>query len=396
MRGASRFEEKKGRLLGRDSMHSSVVEIPFESESDDMKIIPISDVQERKHRKVDFPCVIFNTECKYFFIKGDAAPLFISPSYSCFIVDTNKCDLKYFIHVMLTSQHRKDAATTGIIRRIQYDKLRLPIYEDVASQKRIIGRLYREQKSKLEEKLSSLAMLGDGSQSLIHDLGFTFTKISAGLSLLSGEDNNAVISDLKANVAFALRQINRKGADFADVIPSLTEHNLVEFLQRYIDEWRAFGYNNFQIDNLDIQGFDTSEEIVVLADEELFFSMLDCVFLNAYQHGFLNNPTSEHRISIQIKAVSQENNNYALISIANNGEALPLGFTGADFIKRGVVGSNSTQDGIGGDHINKIAHKHGGKVNIHQDDNWCCCDILIPVYLTSQNSKFEEYESDTL
>ena len=97
-------------------------------------------------------------------------------------------------------------------------------------------------------------------------------------------------------------------------------------------------------------------------------------------------------MSVNIDGVRLDKKSYIKIEVANNGNPLPDGMTLQDFVARGVVGVNSSQDGVGGDHILQIIHHFGGKMAIEQTSKWFSVMLFIPVYLTSDDTDF--YDTD--
>lgn len=132
----------------------------------------------------------------------------------------------------------------------------------------------------------------------------------------------------------------------------------------------------------------------VEVDKDLLFTALDCIFINAHQHGFNKRGGDNNHVLVELKAVTIKDNKYALISISNNGEPLPDGFTLKDFVARGVVGINSSQDGLGGHHVASIVHLHEGFVSIESSSDWLSFNMLIPTYINAKDTVFDEYECE--
>ena len=99
---------------------------------------------------------------------------------------------------------------------------------------------------------------------------------------------------------------------------------------------------------------------------------------------------------VVIEGVEYNSKKFVRIGVSNNGNPLPDEFSLQDFVSRGVVGTNSFQDGVGGDHIKKIVEKFGGLLSIESEPEWLTFNILLPVYLTSNNTKFSTYEYECI
>ena len=97
-----------------------------------------------------------------------------------------------------------------------------------------------------------------------------------------------------------------------------------------------------------------------------------------------------------MKPVTYKDEKFVLVRVANNGDKFPDGYGLRDYISLGVTGGNASKDGMGGYHVYTIAKKHDGFVSIENDEEFVSVNVLLPIYLTSNNTKFEEYEGECL
>ena len=276
--------------------------------------------------------------------------------------------------------------------RIDYRRLSLPVFVDLNSQKQIVEREYSQEAQLLREKMERLQTLSGQSFGLLHNLGVTFTKLSAGIATLQRQNPSSLVSSLEDNVNFALRMINSTGTDFTKAVPSKQKVVLQELIEKYMTAWKNFGYASFSLLPLKSSIPQTKVEV----DPDLLFTALDCIFINAHQHGFKKQRNENNHVSLELKAVTIEEQRYALISVANNGEPLPDGFSLKDFAERGVFGINSKQDGLGGHHVASIAHLHDGYISIESSSEWLSFNILLPTYTNAKDTVFDEYECEYL
>ncbi len=388
-RGIRRFEETKGRVLKPENMCESIAEMHTRE-----VLIEEEELTNSSYVKICSKVLIFNVRADRFFIKNDEDALFVSPNYSCFTVHEDKCLPEYLADCVVNAKQFREFALKGQgMPRIDWDNLLLTIYENLESQKQIVLRIYREEQNELKKKLESLQVLSGKSSDLIHNLGITFTKISAAIGKLLIDEPNEILVGLNDNVQFALRQINSTGTDFAFVYPEKEKVNLYEILTNYVRGWGNFGYKTFDI--LPIK-MEVTRDTKVEIDINLFYTMLDCILINAHQHGFNKQESQDNKVLIEVEGVIYNDEKYIRIGVSNNGNPLPDNFTIKDFVARGVVGINSSQDGIGGDHICKIAHHFGGLISIDNESEWLTFNVLLPVYITSNETKFKEYECECL
>ncbi|MBR4553040.1 MAG: N-6 DNA methylase [Bacteroidaceae bacterium] len=387
IRGERRFVETKGRILQDANMFSSLVEMHTAGTS-----LNEESLERRMYFKITEKCLIFNVRADKFFIKNDKEAIFISPNYSCFAVNEDKCMVEYLADcVVKATQFRESASIGPAMPRIIWDSLILPIYENLDSQRQIVQRIYRQEANELRKKQERLQVLSGKSSDLIHNLGITFTKISAGVGDLMHIENSTTVEALNDNVQFALRQINSTGTDFKHVSPELSKENISAIVDEYIKAWQNFGYSTFDTSLVNHIADDTKVEI----DKSLFFTMLDCIFINAHQHGFNKHEDIDNKMFVVLEGIIYQDEKYVCCSFANNGAPLPDNFTIHDYVARGVVGINSYQDGLGGNHIYSIAKKFGGYVALESDNEWLTVSILLPIYLTSE-TVFKEYECECL
>ena len=389
IRGERRFDDVTGRVLLSEHLCVSITE--FHTRSIDINSIEL--VNPDRYVKVSNKCVILNMTADKFYYKNDNDPLFVSPNFSCFEVNENICLPEYLIHVLLDNKRIRETYSQGIISRVNYNELYLPIYTNLRSQRLIVERIYRQEQNELKKKLEKLQVLSGKSSDLIHNLGITFTKMSAAIAVLRKENATSTQIDspvnvLNDNIQFALRQINCTGTDFSHVKPELEKVNLYKTVSNYIMAWKNFGYKSFDVAPIKLN---VSEDTMVEIDKDLFFTMLDCIFINAHQHGFNKRYNSHNKVIIDLQGVYADNNKYVMIGISNNGNPLTDGYSIKDFVERGNVGLNSSQDGLGGNHVMEIAHHFGGKISIVSESEWLSFNVLLPIYLTSDDTKFIEY-----
>ena len=395
-----------GRVLDSKYMSDNIADLQTRSSSIETKVLT-----KQSYRLICDKALIFNVKADKFFIKKDEEPLYVSSNYSCFIVDEKKCLPEYLADCVVKNKHIREAALKGSsIQKIDWDNLYLPFYSSLESQHQIVMRIYREESKVLQKKIDTLKLLGGRSSDLIHSLGVTFTKISAGIDTLMSDyssigdarmsmdvfyrkENLDILIAMKDNILFALRQINSTGTDFAFTKPELEKVNLYNTLDQYVKAWENFGFNSFDV--LPIKS-DVSKDTKVEIDKNLFYTMLDCIFINAHQHGFNKRYTQDNKVLIKLEGLIYKENEYIRIAISNNGNPLPDNFSVENYATRGVVGINSSQDGVGGDHVFKISHIFGGLISIDSDSQWLTFNILLPVYLTSKNTKFYDYENECI
>lgn len=429
--GSRRHSEIEGFILTPEDLCSSIpeystrdIELSFES-------FETMETDISRFEKIEEPCVIFSLRQNMFFIKKDETPLFLkSPLFLIFAVDTEKCSLEYFAYLLISSkQIRAKAERAPMPTRLNTRSIFFPFFEDKKSQQQIISRICREAESELRLKMEKLKAVSGHTSDLLHNLGVAFNKIGSGIACLQASceseeeekqmkkvekkqiDLPVISKCLYDNLQFALRQINCNGADFSQVDPFQQETDIKAFINEYLDAWKNFGFGSFEILPID-STLSESEPTVVDIDRNLIYTLLDCILINAHQHGFNRRDAEGNNVLVGLHPVTMTKikrhtdtmvpydeeivERYVLISVANNGNRLPDGFTPENFIERYKVGINSDQDGLGGYHIYQITSKHGGKFSIENDGQWLSFNVLIPILASPEDTVFKEYECKTL
>lgn len=398
--GTHRYSEGRGRVLKQEHLTDSIAELHSRN------IVVAEDDIPSHYMKIIGKCVIFNMLADKFYLKNDEEPMFVSPAFQCFRVDESRCIPEYLADCVVKEKSYRDEVLFGTaLQKVDFSHLYLPFFESLESQQQIVRRIYRQVRDELQKKLERLQVLSGKSADLIHNLGVTFSKISADVGKLKKSGATDVAVSLYDNVQFALRQINSTGIDYSAVKPEREIVKVYEILDKYICAWRNFGNGTFSVElrrnspDESVNPYMT-EDTKIKVDPVLFYTMLDCIFINAHLHGFAKRKQSRrendaNRVVVEVKGVTYGERQYVRIGISNNGEPIPDGYTVRDFVGRGVVGINSEQEGIGGDHVCKIAHHFGGLVSVESDNEWQTFSILLPVLYTS-TLQFNEYECESV
>lgn len=339
-------------------------------------------------RVVNEPCVVTNNSFGKYYIKTDNEPVNVAFPWRVYKINEQLCLPEYFVYKMREIYNN---SLKGGRMLFASDIDYIPLYP-LESQKHILERARRKEQNVLLEKLRRLNYLGDMSSDLLHNLGVIFSRIGCSAASLGNVKDNIELKTIDSNVKFAIRQINMTGADYSSVTPIFKKVNLSELIDEYLDEWQLAGFKTFRTREATLLPDDTKIKV----DIDMFKSMMDCILINAHQHGFSRHYSVDNTVLVNSTGVFIEGKQYVQIEVSNNGNPFPDGMTLHDFTSRGIVGINSHQDGIGGDHIIKILHHFGGKLAIEQTSKWFSVLLFIPVYLTSDISNFNECEYECI
>ena len=367
------------RTLTEDDFSSSLLGSLYADKDFD-----ISEYDNNKPRIVSEPCVIANFTFSLYHIKKDYKPVKVPAEFDVYKINESLCLPEYFAYKM--QDMRKNVSSykcDNVVNHLPY----IALYP-LESQRQILARVYRSEKAQMIARLSRLNILSDKSSELLHNLSIIFSRIGSAAASIGDVKENTDLKTIDCNTKFAMRQINMTGADFSQASPILKKVNISELIEEYLDEWQLAGYKSFG--TLESQSIPSDTKVKV--DVDMFKSMMDCILINAHQHGFNRRYSADNTVKITTGGARIDNKLYVKIEIANNGNLFPDGMTLKDYITRGVAGINSSQDGAGGDHVFQIIHHFDGKMTIEQTSKWFSVILFIPVYLTSEDSNF--YECD--
>ena len=151
----------------------------------------------------------------------------------------NICLPEYLIHVLLDNKRIRETYSQGIISRVNYNELYLPIYTNLRSQRLIVERIYRQEQNELKKKLEKLQVLSGKSSDLILYPRASHSQNGVRQRVLRKENATSTQIDspvnvLNDNIQFAVRQINCTGTDFSHVKPELEKVNLYKTVSNYI------------------------------------------------------------------------------------------------------------------------------------------------------------------
>lgn len=375
----SQYPEKDIKTLTKNDFSSSLVD----SFNDD-ELSGKFQFEEKAPRIVSEPCVIANFSFTLYYIKKDNEPVNVPGVFKAYRINESICLPEYFVYKMREIRKNGSPFEYGMVtKHLQY----IPLYP-LESQLQILARAYRSEKKQMLEKLSRLNILGDRSSDLLHNLGVIFTRIGSAAAAIGDVKENIELKTIDCNAKFAIRQINMSGTDFSQVCPAMKKVNVLELMDEYLDEWQLAGFKSFGTR----ESHTIPEDTKVRVDTDMFKTMMDCIMINAHQHGFNRRYSANNTVSVTIDGAKIDNSLYVKIEVANNGNPFPDGMKLEDYVARGVVGINSNQDGVGGDHILQIVHHFSGKMSIEQTSKWFSVILFIPVYLTSDDTDF--YDSD--
>ena len=310
----------------------------------------------------------------------------------------------YLIYVLLNSPSFKKIAylVSGTTLRTTRQSLRFildcPIaIDELEAQERILSKLKDEYTyEKQVEHEADMQRLGirTATSDLSHMLGITFDKVGNNISyLLSAElteDLREALCSLNDNFEYMKRFISTVGANFASSPISTEEIAVNEFINSYLQSWGNFGNTAFSL-NYDSRVLDDTTFCI---DKGMMRILFDTVLDNAYRHGFNKQSSVNNRVVISSSCAMMNDQEYILITIANNGSPLANDFSLKKYVSRGVYVGNSGRTGLGGNHIFSIVKRHNGYLNVSSSAAWSVIiELLIPVelYSEAEENNFESY-----
>lgn len=161
----------------------------------------------------------------------------------------------------------------------------------------------------------------------------------------------------------------------------------------YVRAWANFiNTTDYQVIVQDATDGDTLLEL----DPMMLRIALDTLIENASRHGFRDgNYTAAdgNMVCIRISPVLLNEKPFLQVSVMNNGIEAPAGYSIEVFRSRGVFVGDSGHTGLGGNHVDTIAHRFGGYIAYRTEMEWpFIIDILLPVKESSTTKFTSQYE----
>lgn len=189
------------------------------------------------------------------------------------------------------------------------------------------------------------------------------------------------------------RIITSNASDFEKQTIILGPVSISEFIESYC---KSIGNALGQCFTIEVQnsGFDS---MVVELNEDRMNILLDAIFVNAYRHSFHKRKSKDNHLCVALSKVAYCGNTMLLISIKNNGDALPDGFGLSDYITRGRFSGEDGHTGLGGNHVFNIVKKHNGFLALDSTSEWpMIVDILLPIFKSNDKLLISEYDNDAI
>ena len=274
------------------------------------------------------------------------------------------------------------------------------VIDSPVAQKEIVNKLVQEYTAKVyAEQEADAKRLGvkQNISDLEHMLGTTqyrIGRIIERLEIITPETANYqhVDKQLKDNIEYMNRIIQYSNATIDSDSMNRKNADFVEYINSYIDGWRNYGNNCFELSVVNELG----ENPPISFDRNMLTVMLDSILNNAARHGFDRRKKDGNSVQLRLSIVRYKSNPYVLISIANNGEMMTNGFTIEDYISRGRYTASTGRSGLGGYHTYQIAKGHEGFLCLDSNKQWSIIiEILLPIDSTNINN-IQDYDHECL
>lgn len=142
------------------------------------------------------------------------------------------------------------------------------------------------------------------------------------------------------------------------------EHNLLELVEEAQNRFKNSELFQFEKVYFDDNSFASEEDYLapmIAIDADDFYRIFSNIISNAIDHGF-KDVTKEYKIRTEI--TFDEKEQMCILSVSNNGKAMPKDFTLKDLTTRGEKTTDSKGSGMGGADIKNILKKYDGKFDI--------------------------------
>lgn len=276
--------------------------------------------------------------------------------------------------------------------------------DSIENQKALVASIkqkYVEHTKKEQEAEAKRLGVKQDISDLEHMLGPTEKRLNSIISKLEridpSSDNYAeMVKMLKDNYEYMVRILQYSNADFSKQSFNITDHYLVDYINKYADSWGNYGGNYFEL----LINNKIGTDILVSFDSALLTVMFDSILSNAVRHGFHKRKdyTINNQVEFSLSIVSYQNKPYALISIANNGDAIPSNFSIDDYITKRRYSHSTGRSGLGGYHVHQIVKGHSGFLYLDSNKIWnVVVEVLLPISNFSNNTiNITDYEHECI
>ena len=274
------------------------------------------------------------------------------------------------------------------------------VLDSLDTQKEIVNKIIQEYTAKVHaEQEADAKRLGikQNISDLEHMLGTTQHRINMIIERLESitpemANYQHVVKQLKDNIEYMNRIIQYSNATIDSDSINRKDADFIEYITSYIDGWRNYGNNCFELSVVNELGENPS----ISFDRNMLTVMLDSILNNAARHGFDKRKRMGNSVQLKLSTVKYESKPYVLISIANNGESMSSSFTIEDYISRGRYTASTGRSGLGGYHTFQIAKGHGGFLCLDSNKQWSVIiEVLLPIDSTNINN-IQDYDHECL
>lgn len=323
-------------------------------------------------------------------------------------VDSKKIHFEYLIYLLLNSKPLLNFVSGNSYGRSierDYDYLlnyHMAIEPNLNKQRAFIKAIIDKEvhaRQKVLDAVKARQNIHTAAGDIVHMLGTPFLaqqNIISRIQDYKGDKNLADyangVNALIAASSYIQRIVNAMNADFATASFVREPIDLGTHVKEYINNILISEIVQYPIDASDIQ-----DDVTVKADVTMLQILLDSVIENACRHGFRKEKRSEYKISVSVEKVIFNEEAYALLSIKNNGYAMPDNFSIDDYISKGRFNGESGRSGLGGYHVYSITKKHNGYMFLRSDEEWnFIIDILLPLTASEDNNVYNTYDYEAI
>ncbi len=302
---------------------------------------------------------------------------------------------EYLVYVLVNNE----AISKSGMSLIEFMTLTIVI-DSLDRQRRLVNEIvqrYHMQRTAEEEADAKRLGVKQNISDLEHMLGTTQIRIGKIIQRLEKAAPDAVnyrqlVKQLKDNVEYMNRTIQYANARINSSSFNMQEGNISKFIKDYTDAWDNYGSKCFSLDVLD----ELDDSLSVSFDKGMLTVMLDSILNNAVRHGFHKRKKDGNQVLVRLWEAAYEDKPYAVLSIANNGEAIEGGFTVEDYVSRGRYTASTGRSGLGGYHVFQIVKGHNGYLRLERNNQWnVVVEILIPTNSASINN-LPSYENECI
>ncbi len=227
--------------------------------------------------------------------------------------------------------------------------------------------------NKEKNELNCMAVMGEMSAYIAHEVKNTIYVISSANAYISGETRNKIVIEFTNIIDKEIKRLNRMTLDFLSFTRQRSPELTAVDINKLINE--SLRVSEFELSNLSIKLIkDLSDNIPFInGDPELLKQVILNLIVNAIDAIYESDASKNRIIEIRTKV----KNGFVNIEVGNSGQSISK--ENLDNIFKPFFTTKNTGSGLGLSISLRIVKLHGGTIDVYSDENKTVFTITIPI-----------------